>query len=42
MGSEQTRLFRIEDDRLSIMTDVQTHPMFDARRGKGVMIWSRA
>lgn len=42
MGTEQSRSFRVEGDRFSIITDMQTHPMFDERRGKGVIIWSRA
>lgn len=42
MGTDQTRRFRLEDDRLSIITDTQTHPMFGTRKGRGIIIWSRA
>jgi Lipocalin-like domain len=42
VNTDQVRLFRLEGQRLSILTDTQTHPLFGTRRGKGVITWSRA
>ena len=42
VNTDQTRLFRLESHRLSILTDTQTHPLYGTRRGKGVITWSRA
>jgi hypothetical protein len=42
IDTEQTRLFRLDGDRLSILTDTQTHPMYGTRKGKGIIVWDRA
>jgi hypothetical protein len=41
LGTEQTRFFKIEDDKLSIISAPQTHPKFPGQSVRGVITWRR-
>ena len=41
-GTEQTRLFKLSGDTLSIATAQQTHPLFPGRMGRGVLVFQKA
>lgn len=41
LGTEQTRIFRLNGDTLSIMTPSMLHPMFPGQTARGVLAWHR-
>ena len=41
LGTEQTRLFKIEDDKLAIISAPLTHPKFPGQTVRGVITWRR-
>lgn len=41
VGTEQVRFFKIEGDRLSIRTGLQTHPAHPGKQVYGVIEWER-
>ena len=41
-GTEQTRVFKLEGDTLSITTAQQANPMLAGRMGRGIITWTRA
>jgi hypothetical protein len=40
-GSEETRYFTLDDDRLSVVSGVQENPRYPGRKYRGVINWKR-
>ncbi len=40
-GSSQPRHFTLSDNELTLMSPVQTHPMFGSRKLRGIVVWRR-
>jgi lipocalin-like protein len=41
VGTEQTRLFKLDGDTLSLMSDFLDFPKFPGRRVRGTVVWKR-
>jgi hypothetical protein len=41
LGTKQTRYFKIEGDKLSIISAPTQHPKYPSRTGRGVLTWKR-
>jgi len=41
LATEQTRFFKLDGDKLSIISAPQYHPKFPGRLGRGIVAWQR-
>jgi hypothetical protein len=41
-GTTQIRIFELDNDRLTLTSEVQEHPLYPDRKLRGIVVWARA